>query len=230
MKNISKRKIKKKDSKRIIAEINKEFSFLLGKLIDKNICLDYTPFSTNGDNGIIEITRQNRKNESNILYDSTKTVGEMLDILLEKQEYNILMYDKGVIQFELIIENGEIIKERFIYINKQNGLYDIDQIKEFESDENNIDWYKEISGIPVLIRMDYDKEYELDDIHPTSHFTISNCECCRIPMKGPMSISKFVNFILNMFYNENVDEIKTKYDKAETLKTVDKEKLYLYWN
>lgn len=230
MKNISKRKIKTGDSKRIINEITKEFNFLIERLIDRNICLDHVPFSINNNGNIIEITRSDRKNESNILYDSTKTVDEMMEILLKKSEYNLLMYDKGIIQFELMIENGEIIKERFIYINKQNGMYNIEQIKKMENDENNVDWYEEINGIPVLIRMDYDKVYDEDSIHPMSHFTISNCDCCRIPMKGPMSISMFVNFILNMFYNDNVDGIKTIYDKKETLKKCDKDKLYLYWN
>lgn len=230
MKNISKRKTNAKDNKRLVREVTKEFNIIVEELIRKNICLDYSNFSINECKEYIEITRNNRKNESNILYDTNKSVEEILDILLKKQEYNMLMFDKGIMQFELIVENGEIVKERFIYINKQNGVYGINEIKEMENDENNINWYEEITGIPVLIRMDYDKAYELNDIHPISHLTISNCECCRIPMKGPMSISRFINFILNMFYDEKISAIETNYDKLETLKLKDKDKLYMYWS
>lgn len=219
-----------KQNKRIVSEICKEFNLIIEELIQKKICRDYSYFSTFENENEIFITRNNRKGESNILYDSNKSVEDMMGILLDKKEYNILLYDKGIIQLEFTVKEGLIIKERFIYINKQSNIFKLEEIIEMDNDENNFDWYNEFNGIPVLIRMDYDKDYEDKLDHPMSHLTISNCECCRIPMKGPMSISMFINFILNMFYDEKINNISTNYSELETLREIEKDNLYLYWN
>lgn len=230
---MSKKKIKpstsKKESKRIVDEVLKEFNIIVRELVDKGICLEYSNFSIFENGKLTEITRNDRKNESNILYDSNKSVEEMLEVLLDKKEYNIMFFDRGIIQIELAIEDGTIVNERFIYINKQNGLFNKEQIEELKNEENNYEWYDEIIGIPVLLRMDYDVHCGVEIKHPTSHLTVSNCECCRIPMKGPMSVSMFIRFILNMFYDESVCDIITKYDKTITIKESEKKDLYLYW-
>lgn len=218
-----------KNSKQIISEIQKDFGLVVNSLLQKNLVRDYCSFSIKDNNSQFSVTRPNRKNESNILFDRTCSITDMTDILLENHEYNLLFYDKGIFQFEFEVYDGKIIKERFIFLKKQNKLWNKEEISLLDDDEIAEDWFSNEIGIPIIIRVDFDKHNYVELTHPISHMTINNYEECRIPMRGPISISKFVNFILNIFYNDSIDAFESLYDEEITISDKECELLHFDW-
>lgn len=217
-----------KENKKIISEIVAEYNFVINSLLNKGLVRDYSCFSIKGED-ICSLTRNNRNNESNILYDKLCSISDIADTILKNKEYNLLLYDKGIFQFELEIKDGQIIKERLIFIKKQNKLWNKEDVSSMDNDEFAEDWFKEEIGIPIIIRIDYDENEFQELKHPISHFTISNYDECRIPMQGPVSISRFINFILNIFYNEEIEKIKSNYDTKITITDIEKETIHFEW-
>lgn len=73
--------------------------------------------------------------------------------MLVNQQYNILFYDKGFIQVEYIISGSNFIKERLAFMKKHNKIWDAEEIKEYES--NDEDRFTEDFGVPIMLRIDY---------------------------------------------------------------------------
>ena len=219
-----------KSNKKIISEIQKDFNLVLNTLLEKKYMRDYNDFSVKDVNKKLSlVTRPNRQNESNILFDRETSISSIADILLCNREYNLLLYDKGIFQFEFEISNGKIIKERFVFIKKQNKLWNKDEISFLDNDEIAEDWFINEIGIPIIIRIDFDEKNYVEMKHPMSHMTISNYDECRIPMQGPISISKFVNFVLNIFYNDNIEILDCSYDEIITISNKEKQLLHFEW-
>lgn len=206
----------------IISAIKKELNIIVDFLYKNNLCIEYTDYaiSTIGNNKI-EITRPNRRKESNILYDELISIKDTVKKILTGKEYNILLKDRSIIQFEFECENGLITKERFIYIRPFNTT-------DFVNDEyDDCDWFEMGYEIPLIIRIDYDIEDKPN--HPKAHATINNIKYCRIPLKGPISVTNFMNFILNMFYGENYMGESFSYASKITITSAEKKKFHINW-
>ena len=217
------------NNKNYIKQFSTDYENIIKELYEKNLIRDSKSHSISEKGGRIIITRSNKANESNILYDKHLPIETIMDTLLEKKEYNILLYDRSIIQYEFIIERGKIIKERLIFIKKHNYLWSKEEIADKDMENFEIDWFEEELGIPVVIRIDYDQENHIDIIHPITHMTLSNYEECRIPMMGSVSLYNFINFILNFFYNDSLS-FKSKFEGNDiTITDNEKKRVHFEW-
>lgn len=211
------------NNKKTISSLKKEFNLLIEFLYANNLCIGHFDYAINSIGGNkMEITRPNRKNESNILYDEIVNVKNVIKELLERKEFNILLRDRSIIQFEFICENNIIINERFIYIRA------FDNIDFIEEEYDDFDWFDIDKGIPLIFRVDYN-EIEQPN-HPRAHATLNNIECCRIPMKGPISLTEFMTFILKNFYDIEYNGEIFKYANIETITAEESKHIHFNWN
>ena len=177
------------------------------------------------------ITWSSKDTTSNIIYDNDIDTDIIMKELLKNQQYTLLLYDRSIIQFEFIVENNEIIKQRLLFIKKHNKVLDKREIAEIESDPDTdfFDYFFENRGIPTMLRIDFDKENHVECIHPASHMTISNNKSCRIPMKGIISCTEFIKLILFHFYGIKVDDKVISYN-VETIAESEKKMIHIDWN
>lgn len=210
-----------KNSK-VISSLKKELNLIIDFLYKNDLCIEYSNYSINNiNNNKIEITRPNRRQESTVLYDSIINVKSVMKTILNGKEYNILLNDKSIIQFEFECDNGRITKERFIYIRP------FDTIDFISEEYDDFDWFEIDESIPLIIRVDYDEVEILN--HPKAHATLNNVTCCRIPLKGPISVTSFVSFILSMFYGITYAGETFNYANIETITSNEKKQIHLNW-
>lgn len=210
-----------KNSK-VISSLKKELNLIIDFLYKNDLCIEYSDYSINNiKNNKIEITRPNRRQESTVLYDSIINVKSVMKTILNGKEYNILLNDKSIIQFEFECDNGRITKERFIYIRP------FDTIDFISEEYDDFDWFEIDESIPLIIRVDYDEVEILN--HPKAHATLNNVTCCRIPLKGPISVTSFVSFILSMFYGITYAGETFNYANIETITSNEKKQIHLNW-
>lgn len=186
-------------------------------------------FSESGYN----ITWNGKNPNSNIIYDNNIGIDYIMKQLLENQQYSILLYDRSLIQFEFILEDNVIKKQRMLFIKKHNKIWDKDEIVSISSiqDVDFFDYFFENEGIPTMIRVDYDKDNSINCDHPVSHMTISNYETCRIPIKSLMSCTKFIKMILYHFYDLKIDKKYPdfEYIDNDTITEDEKNMIHLNW-
>lgn len=176
----------------------------------------------------LEISYQGKNDFSSIVYDKHISSGELIDTLLLGQQYTILLYDKSLIQAEFITRGNDIIKERLVFMKKHNKIWDVDEIKDCESNEE--DWFAEDFGVPIMLRIDYAPGDHVECEHAATHLTISNHECCRIPMKGVVTFSEFVRFILFHIYGEKLDMAICRSSIDNTITELEKQMIHMNWN
>lgn len=177
------------------------------------------------------ITWSSKNDSSNITYDNDIDVDIIMKTLLKNQQYSILLYDRSIIQFEFIVENNKIIKQRLLFIKKHNKILDKREIADIEStpDTDFFDYFFENKGIPTMIRVDFDIENHVECIHPASHMTISNNKSCRIPMKGIISCTEFIELILFHFYGIKIRNQEISYN-IETIDESERRMVHIDWN
>ena len=187
------------NKKTILEELCKNIENTLVQLRENNLIRDENGISQKriGKNLYI-ITFSGKSAINTIMFDKHVEISHIFNLLLSEYQYNVLLYDKSIIQAEFTIENNKIIKERLIFIKKHNKVWDLQEINKAE--DNDEDWFNEEEGIPTLIRIDFDPNNHIERNHPSIHMTISNNECCRIPIKSIVSFSSFISFILFHFY------------------------------
>jgi hypothetical protein len=179
-----------------------------------------------------DITWSGRNSEANITFDLNLEIKDIFDVLLKEEQFSMLFYDKSILQVEYKIKSDKIIKQRLQFIKKSSKVRSIEELQLKENTQTEIegsDWFEEEIGIPVFLRIDYDPENHKEIIHSKAHFVISNLKDCRIPMKSNLSLSKFIELILQQIYNEyslKISEIKS----YETEITKDEKNcLHLNW-
>ena len=216
-------------NKTFLKKFSIDYNSLQKELYEKNMIRDSKSYSVIENKDISEISRSGRKNESNILYDKHLSVEKIMSTLLERKEYNILLYNRSIIQYDFMIKDGKIIKERLTFIKKHNYLWTKEEISNMDINNFETDWFDNEMGIPVMIRVDYDEDNHIDVIHPITHMTLSNYDECRIPMMGPISLYNFIDFILNFFYDDRLD-FKSKFEKNDiTITENEKKRIHLEW-
>lgn len=211
--------------KDILLDMNRTITELRGKDLlrdEKGI----TQIQNKGNT--FEISYQGKNDASSIVYDKHITSGELIDTLLTGQQYSILLYDKSLIQAEFIVKGKDIVKERLVFMKKHNKIWEPNEIKEYEN--NDEDWFAEDFGVPIMFRIDYAPEDHIECDHAATHLTISNHESCRIPMKGIVTFSEFVRFILLHIYDIKLDLKVCRSNAEDTITELEKQMIHMNWN
>lgn len=177
--------------------------------------------------GIIEISFNGKDATGGIVFDKHITSSQIIDTLLEGKQYTILFYDKGLIQAEYIIDGNNVIKERLVFMKKHNKIWDAKEIEEYEILEE--DWFTE-EGVPIMLRIDYAPDDHKECDHAATHLTISNHESCRIPMKGIVTFSEFVRFVLFHFYDIKMNMKICRSSADDTITELEKAMMHVSWN
>ena len=175
---------------------------------------------------LVEISYNGKNTTGGIVFDKHVTSTQIIDTLLEGKQYTILLYDKGLIQAEYIVNGNEVIKERLVFMKKHNKIWDIGEIKDYEKDD--IDWFVE-DGVPIMLRIDYAPDDHKECDHAATHLTISNHESCRIPMKGIVTFSEFVRFVLFHFYDIKLNLKTCRSSAGATITELEKEMIHINW-
>ena len=152
----------------------------------------------------------------------------MINVLLEGLQYNILLYDKSLIQAEFTVDKDEVIKERLVFMKKHNKIWNAEEIEEYEILDE--DWFSEEYGVPIMLRVDYAPKDHIEGDHAKTHLTLSNHESCRIPIKGIVTFSEFVRFILFHFYDIKLDLKVCRSSAEDTITEHEKKMIHMNWN
>lgn len=216
----------------IINSLKKEYVNLYSLLYEKKYIIEHKDLSINcTGKDLYELTWSGRNAEANITFDLDLGINPIIGALLKNEQFSMLFYDNSILQVEYTIESNTIVKQRMQFIKKANKVMTIKEIQDLESEYTGVEgsnWFEEVSGIPVFLRVDYDPKNHIDLFHAKSHFVISNLKECRIPMKCNLSLSKFVELIVHQIYNDYsfsiVDNLVHKDEITE------KEKLVMHIN
>lgn len=142
-------------------------------------------------------------------FNSIVTVEEYLEHV-RTQNYSFMMYDGAIVQCSYTFRNNNIVKHRLVYIPCPVS-FDPDELEE-ESLVELVEKYlydPKKARIEPTIRFDFDPE-NATQTHPETHLHLSR-ECCRIPVKAPLSLGHFVQFLFSNFYPDiyaNVEELR----------------------
>ncbi len=211
--------------KNILDDMNKTIT----ELLEKNLLRDSRGISTKeiGKNSY-EISFAGKNNTGSIVFDKHITSGQMINVLLEGLQYNILLYDKSLIQAEFTVDKDEVIKERLVFMKKHNKIWNAEEIEEYEILDE--DWFSEEYGVPIMLRVDYAPKDHIEGDHAKTHLTLSNHESCRIPIKGIVTFSEFVRFILFHFYDIKLDLKVCRSSAEDTITELEKKMIHMNWN
>ena len=128
--------------------------------------------------------------------------GDIYEQLVESRAYNAKMLDGALIQLMYSFEAETVASHRLAF-------FPAPHLEEFQ---NNPDIYldDEIYAdvvdrniVPFPVRFDYNIQTQGVDTtaHPISHLTLGQYRNCRIPVTGPVSPFRFIEFILRNFYH-----------------------------
>lgn len=210
--------------KEVLDDINKTIK----ELYSKGIVRDYLGVSVSGTGkNSFAITYSGKNSSSSVVYDKHITVSEIMDVLLKELQYTVLLYDKSLFQAEFEISDNKIIKERLVFIKKHNRIWNMKEIEEYESTDE--DWFAEQEGVPIMIRIDFAPKEHVEGKHAATHLTISNHESCRVPVKGIVSFSEFVRFVLLQFYDMNLDIKVCRLDESDTITKLERQMIHINW-
>ena len=174
-----------------------------------------------------EISFSGKNDSGSIILDKHITATRIIEVLLENLQYTLLLYDKGIIQAEYEISNDKIVKERLVFMKKHNKIWDFKEIEAYEAEDK--DWFMEEEGVPIMLRIDYAPDDHIEGEHAATHLTLSNQECCRIPIKGIVTFSEFVRFVLLHFYDIKLDKAVFRFDEEDTITSLEKRMMHINW-
>lgn len=214
---------------RMVKSVLDDMRKTIKELYKKNLVRDYRKESCREvGKDAFEISFSGKdKNICNIVYDKHISGEEIMDKLLEGCQYTVLLYDKSIIQAEFKIENEKIIKERLVFMKRHNKIWNIDEITESEYMEQ--DWFSEEKGIPIIFRVDYAPDDFKEGKHSATHLTLANHECCRVPIKGIVTFSEFVRFILLHFYDMEMELKQLRSSVDDTITVSEKQMVHISW-
>lgn len=214
---------------KIVKNVLDDMRKTIDELYLKSLVRDCRPASckeTAKDTYEISFSGKDR-NVCNIVYDEHISGEEIMEQLLKGYQYTILLYDKSIIQAEFIIKDEKIIKERLVFMKRHNKIWNIDEI--YECEELEQDWFSEEKGIPIVFRIDYAPDDHIDGDHSATHLTLSNHQSCRVPIKGIVTFSEFVRFILLHFYDIKMDLKQCRSDMDDTITQLEKQMVHINW-
>ena len=198
------------------------------ELRQKRLIRDERGIATNQTGAYsFEISFDGKSDANSILFDKHVSASYVMNTLLQEQQYIVLMYDKGIVQAEFCIDNGQIVKERLVFIKKHNRVFDKEEIAAADAEDE--DWFGDEESIPIFLRIDYDPISHVECDHPVSHLTLANNESCRIPIQDAISFSEFINFVLLHFYDVKLDLTTYRIEKESTITNLERKMLHIGW-
>ena len=219
----------KRKSKLLVKRIIQDINLTINELRQKEFIRDESGISekeTGSD--FYEISFSNKSNVNSIMLDKHVSATCIMDTLLLARQYTILLYDKGIVQAEFCINNGEITKERLVFLKKHNRVWTKEEI--LDADAEDEDWFADEESVPVFIRVDYDPSNHIECEHAISHLTLSNHESCRIPLQDALSFSEFIGFILFHFYGYKLSIDTYRMEKQCSISDLERKMIHLGWD
>lgn len=217
------------DTSKMVKSILGDMRETINELYSKNLVRDYRQASqhiTAKDTCEISFSGKD-KNICNIVYDEHISGEDIMEKLLAGYQYSILLYDRSIVQAEFVIKDGIISKERLVFMKRHNKIWTVDEINEYEHNEQ--DWFSEEKGIPIIFRIDYAPEEHTDGEHPATHLTLSNHQSCRVPIKSIVTFSEFIRFILLHFYDIELELKQFRILGEDTITQIEKNMLHINW-
>jgi hypothetical protein len=168
--------------------------------------------------GVTEVTWGN---DGFILKDQEFSTISEYCALIENKQYSILLNDGSFFQISYSLKRNKIIKHRLCWYpspiristeDLQNS--NISDLILDKMDSLDLNEFKNRSPI----RFDYAPDQKSEE-HAEVHLHI-NEESCRIPVKSPLCLRKFICFIINNFY-EDIKKLESLYKTANTWSGID---------
>ncbi len=215
---------------KLFSELCGEYKRLVAFLYNQGLLRDSSPYkSIPVGRKVNKVTWTGRNPANNVLYDTSKSCQEIISDLQACKQYSLLLYDKSIIQAEYILDDDNLTKSRLLFVKLQNKVWRKEELDELMNDPNNLDeCLDEPIGFPIMIRMDYDPENHVECEHPKSHMTLNNLEECRIPLKAPLSLGSFAEFVFWQVYHIRTPDLKCVHF-GQTITDLEKEMVHFYW-
>ena len=215
-------------SEQLLKELIKDINNTLDELRHKELIRDERGVSERqtGPNSY-EISFSGKTDANSVMFDKHVSASYVMNSLLNDRQYTVLLYDKGIVQAEFSIENGEIVKERLVFLKKHNRIWDKMEI--VIADAEDVDWFADEDSIPIIIRIDYDPSCHVECKHPISHLTLANNDACRIPIQDAVTFSEFMRFVLQHFYSIRLDMDTYRLDKDYSITCLEKKMMHISW-
>lgn len=153
--------------------------------------------------------------------------------LVDNRQYSMLLSEGDMLQFSFTLNRDEVVKHRLCWYPcplslsreevENSGL--TDAIIERMSSGCFEDFY---SKSPL--RFDFDPVNSSED-HPEVHLHMVS-EDCRIPVKTPLCLKKFLDFIVENFYSNSKELLKlnesaTSWGEVDKLTAIQKSKFHI---
>lgn len=218
----------KTKSEQIVKEIIKDISMTLDELRAKELIRDECGVTDKktGPNSFV-VSFSGKSDANSIMLDKHVSASRVMNILLQERQYSVLLYDKSIVKAEFCIDEGEIVKERLVFLKKHNRIWDLKEI--VAADAEDVDWFADEESVPVFLRIDYDPKNHVECDHPASHLTLGNNETCRIPIQDAISFSEFMRFVLLHFYGVKIEKAPYWLDKESTITALERKMLHISW-
>lgn len=220
----------------LVSNIIDDFNQTCRQLSEMQILRSYNGLSTNRTgNDCYELTWSNRNDEVSVLYNDDMVGAEIIEKLILENQFSLLLEDGSIFQFECIIKENQIFKQRMLFFKVSNKVIEVNKPKlmktweDYQMEDVADEQSTEMLGIPILIRQDYDMKLAKECIHPKSHFSIGNIKSCRIPMKANISFSEFVNFVLCHIYDCPFDFMDIRLRFEEDMFEKEKSMIHFNW-
>lgn len=182
-------------------DLKLEIDSLIIHLIEIGLCEGQNfPSDREVDNGIFEVGLSSKLHSSFPLKDVE--YWDVYSELRERNVYNIRMLDGALLILYYLVTAQDVLKHRLAFF--PSPILD-----RFETDPEKYledELYADIVDkriVPFPIRFDYTSStaYDVPLGHPDCHLTLGQYSGCRIPVSAPLTPIKFVEFIIQHFYN-----------------------------
>lgn len=183
------------------AQIHKQILAITADLIGLSLC-DHQNFPT--------LTKISGR-QSEISFSGAANLGVVLknvsyEIVYEElkrtQSYNLKMIDGALIQIMYKFTDERIVAHRLAFFPSPSLLEYQNNAEIYELDELYAEVImKNVVTLPIRFDFDDSDEIFIDLHHPKSHLTLGQYMNCRIPVSGPVTPCRFIDFILRNFYN-----------------------------
>lgn len=218
----------KRKSELLAKEIIKDINRTVDELRQKELIRDVSGIADRqtGANAFV-ISFSGKTDANSVMLDKHVSASYVMNTLLQERQYTILLYDKSIIQAEFFIDDGEIAKERLIFLKKHNRIWDKEEISAADAEDE--DWFADEESVPTFLRIDYDPSSHIECDHPATHLTLANNESCRIPIQDAVTFSEFIRFVLLHFYSIQLDTESYRFDKEQTITKLEQKMLHISW-
>jgi len=211
----------------------KQIITIIYRFIEHNVCSDQEYPSLK--NGVIGL------GQGDLSYMLKETsYEEVYYRCARERQFNLCLLDGALIQFnyEFSGNRGSIKRHRLVYLphpHLESFCENPDYEQEWLDDLLFSDVKKD-SAIQFPIRFDFDVNEEpfVEGWHSYSHLTLGNVEGCRIPVQGPISPFRFIDFILRCFYSkkyrEELDFFECDQGSTKTLTDLELKLMHMGFN